>query len=325
MRRIAVLTSGGDGPGMNACLRAVVRHALPMGLQVIGIRRGYVGLLGSDFDLLDANSVANIMQRGGTVIGTGRSAEFHKPEARARAADNLRKAEIDGLIVIGGDGSFRGAEAMALEQGYPIVGVPGTIDNDVYGSDYTIGFHTAVSTALEAIDRIRDTAESTGMPFFIEVMGRRSGYIAAEVALAGGADYVMLPEVASQLDELCEVIEKALDRGKRNVIVVVSEGDETGGAIKVGEKVRSRMELEYRVTILGHVQRGGSPTAQDRLLATKLGVAAVDALADGKTRVMIGETGAKITITPFQDTWELHKPVDLAMAKLVRELSEGGR
>ena len=326
MKRIGVLTSGGDAPGMNACLRAVVRHALPIGLEVIGVRRGYVGLLKGDFEVLDADSVANIMQRGGTVIGTGRSPEFLRPEARAQAAHRLRAAGIDGLIVIGGDGSFRGAEAMAMEQDVQIVGTPGTIDNDVYGSDYTIGFHTAVSTGLEAIDRIRDTAESTGMPFFIEVMGRRSGYIAAAVALAGGADYVMLPEIRhDEIEELYDIIKKAMDRGKLNVIVVVSEGDENGGAIKVGEQVRSRMELDYRVSILGHIQRGGSPTAQDRILATKLGVAAVDALVEGKTRVMMGETGASITATSFIDTWELHKQVDLSLAKLVRELAEGGR
>lgn len=321
MKKIGVLTSGGDSPGMNAAIRAVVRSALAKGVSVVGICRGFAGLIERDFTMLDSLAVGNIIQRGGTILKTSRSEKFKTPEGRERAADNLRREKVEGLVVIGGDGSFRGAWELAKEHDIPIVGIPATIDNDIYGTDYTIGFDTAVNTALDAIDRIRDTALSFERIFFIEVMGRLSGFIALEVGISSGAEEVLLPELKTDIDEICRDIREGLRRGKRSYIIIVAEGDEQGGAFTVAEKVKKKIDIEYRVCILGHVQRGGAPTAIDRILASKLGSKAVETLLEGVRGVMVGEVNRELVTTPFPDTWKKKKPIDEELVRLIKVLS----
>ncbi|RTH40386.1 6-phosphofructokinase, partial [Thermus scotoductus] len=281
MKRIGVFTSGGDAPGMNAAIRAVVRQAYALGLEVIGIRRGYAGMILGEMVPLGVRDVANILQRGGTVLLTARSQEFLTEEGRAKAAEKLKAAGIEGLVAIGGDGTFRGAMRLLEEHKVPVVGVPGTIDNDLYGTDYTIGFDTAVNTALEAIDRIRDTAASHERVFFIEVMGRSSGFIALDVGLAGGAEVIAVPEEPVDPKTIAEGLMESLRRGKSSSIVVVAEGAYPGGAAGLLAAIQEHVRVEARVTVLGHIQRGGSPTAKDRILASRLGAAAVEALAGG--------------------------------------------
>ncbi|WP_126214058.1 6-phosphofructokinase, partial [Thermus scotoductus] len=277
MKRIGVFTSGGDAPGMNAAIRAVVRQAYALGLEVIGIRRGYAGMILGEMVPLGVRDVANILQRGGTVLLTARSQEFLTEEGRAKAAEKLKAAGIEGLVAIGGDGTFRGAMRLLEEHKVPVVGVPGTIDNDLYGTDYTIGFDTAVNTALEAIDRIRDTAASHERVFFIEVMGRSSGFIALDVGLAGGAEVIAVPEEPVDPKTIAEGLMESLRRGKSSSIVVVAEGAYPGGAAGLLAAIQEHVRVEARVTVLGHIQRGGSPTAKDRILASRLGAAAVEA------------------------------------------------
>lgn len=303
MRRIGVLTSGGDAPGMNACIRAVVRVGLEHGMEVLGIRRGYAGLLAGEIEPLERRSVANVIHHGGTILGTSRSGEFRTPEGRARARGILAEQAIEGLIPIGGDGTFRGAHALVTEGGPPCIGVPGTIDNDVVGTDRSLGFDTAVNTALEAIDRIRDTAASHELVHFVEVMGRHCGWLALAAGVAGGAEAVLVPETPTDVAVIAARIEDELDRGKRFFIVVVAEGDETGGARAVAAEVERLVRRETRVTTLGYIQRGGAPTAADRILGGRLGAAAVDALAAGHTGRMVGEVGGKIVLTPLEETW----------------------
>ena len=321
MEKIGVLTSGGDAPGMNAAIRAVVRAALARGLHVVGIRRGYAGLLAKDMPRLGLKSVTNIVQRSGTVLETRRCQEMYTPEGRARAIENLREEGVEGLVAIGGDGTFRGATLLAAEGGIKVVGIPGTIDNDIYGTDATIGFDTAVNTALEAIDKIRDTAESLERLFFVEVMGRTRGFIALHVGVAGGAEQILIPESEEDVDELCRSLERSFGRGKRSAIVVVAEGDEAGGAIGIARRVASCLKTESRVCILGHVQRGGSPTARDRILASKLGVAAVAALAEGRDGCMVGEVEGRIVHTPLHETWEKTKELDPSLLDLMKVLA----
>ncbi|RTI08439.1 6-phosphofructokinase, partial [Thermus scotoductus] len=287
MKRIGVFTSGGDAPGMNAAIRAVVRQAYALGLEVIGIRRGYAGMILGEMVPLGVRDVANILQRGGTVLLTARSQEFLTEEGRAKAAEKLKAAGIEGLVAIGGDGTFRGAMRLLEEHKVPVVGVPGTIDNDLYGTDYTIGFDTAVNTALEAIDRIRDTAASHERVFFIEVMGRSSGFIALDVGLAGGAEVIAVPEEPVDPKTIAEGLMESLRRGKSSSIVVVAEGAYPGGAAGLLAAIQEHVRVEARVTVLGHIQRGGSPTAKDRILASRLGAAAVEALAGGTSGVMV--------------------------------------
>jgi len=320
MRRIGLLTSGGDAPGMNAAIRAVVRHALGRSLEVVGIRRGYAGLLAGEVQPLTRAGVANIIQRGGTVLGTSRSAEFMQPEGRARAAAVLRGAGIEGLAVIGGDGTFHGATLLAEEHGVRVAGVPGTIDNDVYGTDFTIGFDTAVNTALEAIDRIRDTAASHERLFLVEVMGRTCGDIALGVGVAGGAEDVLLPESPRDLLDLAAELRHSWERGKRSSIIVVSESGEQGRSFKLAEEVGRLTGLEPRVCILGHIQRGGTPMARDRVLASRLGAAAVDILLDGGG-AMAAEWHGSVERVPIRDSWEKRRPVSADLLALVRELA----
>ena len=270
MKRIAVLASGGDASGMNACVRAIVRTATRRGLEIIGIRDGYEGLLAGDLIPLSRDAVSNTIQRGGIFLGAGRCEEFMTPEGRAKGAEVLRQASIDGLVALGGDGTLRGAMELAREQGVAVILLPATIDNDVAGTDFSMGFDTAVNTALEAVDRIRDTAEATERVFFIEVMGRECGALALEVGLAAGADAILVPEVDTDTQELARLLDKGVLRHARSLIVVVAEGEVAGGAFAVAEQLQPYIQREYRVTILGHVQRGGRPTARDRVLATRL-------------------------------------------------------
>ncbi|MCD6506662.1 6-phosphofructokinase [Candidatus Poribacteria bacterium] len=321
VKRIGLFTSGGDAPGMNACVRAVVRTAIYHGLEVIGILRGYAGMIKGEMIEMNLSSVSNIIQRGGTILKTARSEEFMREEGRAEAARNLREWNIDALVAIGGDGTYRGASRLSREHGIPVVGVPGTIDNDIYGTDFTIGYDTAINTAMDAIDRIRDTAASHERIFFIEVMGRESGFIALEVGVAGGAEAILIPEVETDIDEMCRMLMRGRARGKTSSIVIVAEGNRSGGAYEVAEKVKERTGLDYRVTVLGHIQRGGSPTVRDRVLASKLGSAAVEALLKDKFNVMVGEINGQVELTPLDMIWTHKKQVDLSLYKLAGILS----
>ena len=322
MKKIGVLTSGGDAPGMNACIRAIVRYGSSRRLEVVGIRRGYCGILEEDFVKLGRRSVANIIHRGGTILETARCEEMKTEEGVRKASGILQRKGIEGLITIGGDGTFRGAVALAGAGDVKVIGIPGTIDNDVYGTDYTIGFDTAINTALDAIDKIRDTAESLRRPFFIEVMGRSRGFIALEVGIAGGAEDILVPESETKIEQLCLHIRRSFKRGKKASIVIVAEGDDAGGAFLIAQQVWERLKLEYRICVLGHVQRGGSPTARDRVLASKLGAAAVDALVKGMSGCMVGELKGDISFTPLRETWEKRKELDSNLLRLVKVLAE---
>jgi 6-phosphofructokinase 1 len=321
MKRIGVLTSGGDAPGMNACIRAIVRYGISRRLEVVGIRRGYCGILEEDFVKLSNRSVSNIIHRGGTILETARCEEMKTEEGIRKANENLQRGDIEGLITIGGDGTFRGAAALVEAGDVKIIGVPGTIDNDVYGTDYAIGFDTAINTALDAIDKIRDTAGSLPRPFFIEVMGRCRGFIALEVGIAGGAEDILIPEVETKIEQLCLDIRRSFKRGKKSLIVIVAEGDEAGGAFAIAQQVWERLKLEYRICVLGHVQRGGSPTARDRVLASKLGAAAVDALVKGMSGYMVGELKGEIVFTPLRETWGKTKKLDSNLLRLIKALA----
>jgi 6-phosphofructokinase 1 len=321
MKKIGILTSGGDAPGMNACVRAIVRCGVGRKLEVVGIRRGYAGLLEGDFVRLGPRSVANIIQRGGTILETARCEEMKTTESVKKAVQILQQEGIEGLITIGGDGTFRGAVALAEAGGIKVIGIPGTIDNDVYGTDYAIGFDTAINTALDAIDKIRDTAGSLQRPFFIEVMGRNRGFIALDVGIAGGAEDILIPETETKIEELCLDMRRNFKKGKKSYIVIVAEGDEAGGVFQVAQQVWERLRLDYRICVLGHVQRGGSPTARDRVLASKLGAAAVDALANGKTGYMVGELKGEIAFTPLNETWEKSKELDSNLLQLMKVLA----
>lgn len=320
MQRIGVLTSGGDAPGMNAAIRAVVRMAIARGLAVSGIRDGYAGLIRGDFRDLDLRSVGGIIHRGGTFLGTSRAPEFERPEGRAAAAAALRRAGIDALVVIGGEGSFRGAHLLHQEHGVPVVGIPGTIDNDVGGTDHSIGFMTAVDTALEAIDRIRDTAESLNRVFFVEVMGRHCGELALAVGLAGGADEILIPELPVNIEALCHTLQVRRERGKQGSIVVVAEG--VGGAFEVARRVQECIGVDSRVTVVGHVQRGGPPGAFDRVLASRLGAAAVEALLKGHVEALAGESCGRAVLRPLSAAWDHRRTIDKQTRQLMRTLGE---
>ena len=322
MKKIGVLTSGGDAPGMNACIRAIVRYGASSGLEVVGIRRGYCGILEEDFVKLGPRSVANIIHRGGTILETARCEEMKTEKGIKKANEILQREGIEGLITIGGDGTFRGAAALAEAGNVKVMGIPGTIDNDVYGTDDAIGFDTAINTALDAIDKIRDTCQSLQRPFFVEVMGKDRGFIALDVGIAGGAEDILIPELETKIDQLCLEIKNSFNRGKKCTTIIVAEGDEAGGALKVAQQVGERLNLEYRICVLGHVQRGGSPTARDRVLASKLGAAAVDALVKGMSGYMVGELKREIAFTPLRETWEKRKELDSSLLQLIKVLAE---
>jgi 6-phosphofructokinase 1 len=322
MKKIAVFTSGGDAPGMNACIRAVVRAGMYYGLEVFGIRRGYNGMIKGDIIPLESKSVSNIVQRGGTFLKSARSEEFKTPEGRKIAYEQLQKHGIEGLVAIGGNGTFTGAELFFNEYEVPTIGVPGTIDNDLYGTDYTIGFDTAVNTALDAIDKIRDTADAHDRIFFIEVMGRDSGYIAIQSGIGGGAEMVMVPETQSSMEDVIETLKEGWQRLKTSSIIVVAEGDEEGGANAVATRTKHYIpQGDIKVTLLGHIQRGGAPTAYDRILASRLGVAAVEGLIAGRKNVMAGLLNNEVVYTPFKETITKKKPIHPDLIRLVDILS----
>lgn len=300
IKKIGVLTSGGDAPGMNAAIRAVVRAAIYYGKEVSGIFKGYEGMIQNDIKKLNARSVANILHRGGTFLKSARSMEFKTPEGMQKAWENLKSHDIDALVVIGGDGTFTGAHAFYEKYNIPIIGIPGTIDNDLSGTDNTIGYDTASNTAMYAIDNIRDTASSHDRLFFIEVMGRDAGFIAVNSGIAGGAAAIMIPEKKMTTEQLIEKLEAGAKSKKLSSLVVVAEGGKSGGAIEVAEKVKQKIDsYDTKVTILGHLQRGGAPSCFDRVLASKLGVAAVEGLLEGQKDVMAGMINNKITYTPL--------------------------
>jgi 6-phosphofructokinase 1 len=322
MKKIGILTSGGDAPGMNAGVRAAVRAATARGMSVVGYLDGFSGFVGGRTMELDDRTVGNKIQRGGTFIGTSRCPAFMEAGVRAQAVARMRSDGVEALVIIGGDGSFRGALALMDEHAVPVAGLPGTIDNDVYGTDETIGFDTAVNTAVQAIDRIRDTSEATGMMFFVEVMGRTSGAIAYHTALAGGASGVLVPEAHEDFSGLADTLRRAHERGKRSHIIVVAEGEEAGGAFAVAERVGTLLDQPYRVVVLGHVQRGGSPTARDRIIAAQSGALAVQALAEGRSGVMIGIQGGKPVEVPMRDVvTKSHPEPRFDLLRLAQELS----
>lgn len=322
VRKLGILTSGGDAPGMNAAIRAAVRTASTRDIAMVGYIDGFAGFVAGEYLELDDRAVGNIIQRGGTLIGTSRCPEFLDANVRAAAVRQMMAAGVDGLIIVGGDGSFRGARAIELEHGVPVAGVPGTIDNDVYGTDETIGFDTAVNTAVLAIDHVRDTSESTGTMFFVEVMGRTSGAIALHTALAGGAAGVLVPEAHEDIAQLLERLRTSIERGKRSHIVVVAEGDQAGGAFAVAEMVGKHIDHPHRVIVLGHIQRGGRPTARDRIVASLSGALAVEGLAAGRSGFMVGMQGGRAAEVPLEAVVDqAHPEPEYGLLQLAQTLS----
>jgi len=322
MKRIAVLTSGGDSPGMNAAIRAVVRAAIYNGLEIYGIQRGYQGMIDGQIAPMGARDVSGIVSRGGTILHSARCKEFYDRKGRAKAAAQLEANSIEGVVVIGGDGSYRGAMALHDEYGIKCVGLPGTIDNDIGGTDYTIGYDTALNTAVEAIDRIRDTAASHDRIFFVEVMGRHSGYLAMMSGIAGGAEQILVPETPTNIEAVVKELKEGRDRGKTSSIVVVAEGDDAGSAFDVSKKVGDRLGIhDIRVTIIGHMQRGGTPTAFDRILASRLGVRAVEALMEGVSGKMAGISANNVTLRPLSEAWECRTQFDPSYLRVAHVLS----
>ena len=322
IKSIGVFTSGGDSPGMNAAIRAVVRSGIYFGLDVYGIRRGYQGLIEGDIYKMSSTDVSNIIQRGGTILKTARSKEFMTGEGLAKAYAQLKKHNIDGLVMVGGDGTFRGAVNFFEKYSIPAVGIPGTIDKDLLGTDYTIGYDTAVNTAVEAIDKIRDTAEAHNRLFVIEVMGRDAGYIALHSGIACGAEDILIPECATNIEDVLARIDCDELRRKNVHIIVVAEGDDFGGGRVVENTIKERFpQLDVRLCILGHIQRGGAPSQFDRVLASRLGYAAVKALVEGTTQVMAGVINGEITYTPFANVIKGESPISKDLLDLIRVLS----
>lgn len=320
--KIGVLTSGGDSPGMNACVRAVVRTGIYHGLEVFGIMRGYSGMVENDIIKMESRSVANIIQRGGTVLKTSRSKEFLTPEGRKQAYDNLKKHGINGLVIIGGDGSFRGAQIFSNEYDIPCIGLPGTIDKDIAGTDFTIGFDTAVNTAVEAIDKIRDTAEAHDRLFVIEVMGRDAGYIALHSGIATGAENILIPERKTDIEHIIDQLAEKEKRKKLVNLIVVAEGDEFGGGNEVAKAIKEKLPLlEVRVCILGHIQRGGSPSCMDRMLASRMGYHAVECLIEGRHNVFVGIVNNKINYIPLDEAVKKKQRVSEEWLKIVKILA----
>lgn len=322
IKNIAVFTSGGDSPGMNACVRAVVRTAIFHGLKVFGIYRGYEGMIEGDIREMNSGSVSNIVQRGGTILKSARSKRFRTMEGMTLAHENLKKHGIDAVVAIGGDGTIRGAREFHSHFGMPFVATPGTIDNDLYGTDFTIGYDTAINTAVAAIDKIRDTAASHDRLFFVEVMGRDAGFIALRAGIGAGAEAVLVPESTTNIDRLIDRLENGWNRQKSSSIIVVAEGDDAGGAYDVAAKVKERFDhYDTRVTILGHIQRGGSPTCMDRVLASELGMGAVKALMEGKHSMLVGKVNGELRFTPFGEAVKHHQEVKHSLLDLVEILS----
>ena len=322
IKSIGILTSGGDAPGMNAAIRAVTRAGIFAGYRVFGIYRGYKGLITDEIQEFSTQNVSNIIQRGGTILKTARCKEFTTPEGRQCAYDVLKRHEIDALVVIGGDGSLSGARIFANEYNFPIIGLPGTIDNDLYGTDSTIGYDTALNTIMECVDKIRDTATSHERLFFIEVMGRDAGFLALNGAIASGAEAAIIPEISTQVDQLADLIKNGFRKSKNSSIVLVAESPVTGGAMGLAERVKKEYpSYDVRVSILGHLQRGGSPSAYDRILASRMGSAAIDALQDDQRNVMIGIKNDEIVYVPFTKAIKNDKPINSELLSTLRRLS----
>lgn len=322
IKTIGILTSGGDAPGMNAAIRSVTRSAIFNGLKVKGIYRGFRGLITNEIVDFHTENVSNIIQRGGTILKTARCKEFQTPEGRQLAYDVARSHNIDAIVVIGGDGSLTGARIFANEFNFPMIGLPGTIDNDLFGTDSTIGYDTALNTIMECVDKIRDTATSHERLFFIEVMGRDAGFLALNGAIASGAEAAIIPEISTQVDQLAELIQNGFRKSKSSSIVLVAESPVTGGAMGLAERVKNEYPgYDVRVSILGHLQRGGSPTAYDRILASRMGSAAIDAILDDQRNVMIGIKNDEITYVPFTKAIKNDKPINPELLATLRKLS----
>jgi len=318
IKRIGVLTSGGDSPGMNAAIRSVVRTSAFHGLECAAVYRGYQGLIDGDFEEFNARSVNNIIHKGGTILKSARCEDFRTPEGRKKAYDNIKKAGMDALVVIGGNGSLTGAQKLNEEFGFPVMGIPGTIDNDILGTDYTIGFDTAINTVVEAIDKIRDTASSHNRLFFVEVMGRDVGLVALNSGVGAGAEEILIPEQNLGLDRMLESLKHSKESGKSSSIVVVAEGDKTGkNVFELKEYVEKHLPIyDVRVSVLGHMQRGGSPTCFDRVLASRMGVKAVESLMEGKTNYMIGVENNKMVLTPIDYAISGLTPIDEELVRV---------
>jgi 6-phosphofructokinase 1 len=320
MNKIALLTSGGDSPGMNAAVRAIVKTCLFHNIVPIGIRDGYKGMVEGEMYEMKYSDVDNIIHTGGTILGSSRCLEFKNKETRITAINNLNQIGVEGLIVIGGDGTFTGASILSDEMGIPVIGIPGTIDNDIYGTDHTIGYDTALNTVIDAVDKIRDTASSHHRIFFIEVMGRHAGFIALNAAVASGAESVLIPEEIPDLNELVAQIQSQ-NKGKRSSIIIVAEGEQEGGSIELINKVAPMLEgYDLRPTVLGHIQRGGSPSAFDRILATRMGSYAVDLILEGQKGIMIGSDGDKLITTSLETAVKLHNTPDLERLRLLKKM-----
>lgn len=323
MKRIGLLTSGGDAPGMNAAIRAVVRSCVYYSITPYGVLEGYDGLIANKIHKMDAGSVKHIIHQGGTILRSARSEEFRTEEGRKKAWDNINKKKLDGLVVIGGDGTFKGAMALGSEFDLPVVGIPGTIDNDIFGTDFTLGFDTATNTVVEAVDKIRDTATSHSRLFFIEVMGRDAGFIAVHSGIAAGSEEILIPEKDRDVEHLFESLERTSRRNKTSRLVIVAEGDQNGNVYSLENQVKERFgdRYETKVTILGHVQRGGRPSCKDRVLASRLGVGAVEALMEGKKNVMIGTRNKKINFTDFEKATKQNPKMDEELLRVADIIS----
>jgi 6-phosphofructokinase 1 len=319
--KIGVLTSGGDAPAMNAAIRAITRVGIHRNCEIFGIFGGFQGILNEQIHELNSRSVSRILHRGGTILTTGRCEEFKTEAGLKKAAKVLSDRGFDALIAIGGDGTMRGLDALSQHWNGWMIGLPGTIDNDLYGTDYTIGFDTAVNNALGALDKIRDTAEAFQRVFLVEVMGRHAGFIAFNVGIATGASAILMPETTTTIEELAQKVEAAKERAKSSVLVVVAEGDELGNATTIGKALSGRIKEECRVSVLGYIQRGGNPTHFDRILATRLGAFAIECLLGGEHGGMVGEVNGTPVMTPFKETWMKKKPLDQWMMGLLDELS----
>lgn len=322
MKKIGVFTSGGDAPGMNAAVRAVVRTCIYNNIEAYGIYEGYKGLIEGNIKQLNSRDVSNIIQRGGTILKSARCKEFHTKEGRQQAFDNIKKFGLDGIVSIGGDGTFTGAATFNKEFNIPFVGIPGTIDNDLYGTDNTIGYDTALNTVVEAVDKIRDTANSHNRLFLIEVMGRDAGFLALRSGIGVGAEAILIPETQTYINELVTKLESDSKKHKESMIVIVAEGDDAGGAYEVAEKIKAKCpKYDSRVTVLGHIQRGGSPSVADRVLASQLGNAAVNSLLSNKTNVMVGIINKEIVFTPFEKAIKHNQKINTNLLELVEVLS----
>ena len=322
INKIGVFTSGGDSPGMNAAIRAVVRTCAYHNIEAYGIYEGYEGLVNGNICQLGARDVSNIIQRGGTILKSSRSETFRTKEGRQKAFENIQKIGLDGIVAIGGDGTFTGAAIFNKEHHIPFVGIPGTIDNDLFGTDFTIGYDTAINTVVEAVDKIRDTATSHNRLFIVEVMGKDAGFIALRSGIAVGSEAILIPETITYIDQLVKKLESNRNGRESSMIVIVAEGDELGGAYEVAKKVKEQCpQYDSRVTVLGHIQRGGNPSAMDRVLASTMGNAAVDALINNKTNVMVGVVNRKVTYTPFEKAIKHHDKLDMNLVNLAEILA----